>query len=111
MPRCRAYSATRPGQDPPCTAGPYGVSHSKNVHSGRLMCIPTMPLLHWTQLPSGFLNQSRYSAGSSIKAACLMAGDSALACGRVELAMFAISKAIVTVKRVDSMELQLLEMC
>src|SRR5438477_13149970 len=77
MPRLRAYSATRPGQEPPWTAEPYSVSHNTNVHSGRLTCIPTIPMLHCTQLPSGLRNHARYSAGSSIAAACSPAGDAA----------------------------------
>src|SRR5438552_10275705 len=77
MPRLRAYAATRPGQAPPWTAGPYSVSHNTNVHSGRLTCIPTMPMLHCTQLPSGLRNHVRYSAGSSIAAACSPGGDAA----------------------------------
>src|SRR3954465_3230937 len=43
------------------------------------MCMPTMPMLHCTQLPSGLRNHVRYAAGSSIAAAWSPGGEAASA--------------------------------
>src|SRR5260221_12078021 len=64
------------------------------------MCIPTIPLLHCTQLPSGFLNQARYSAGSSIAVECSPNGETAYARGSIGIKESATTQAVSIQKRV-----------
>jgi hypothetical protein len=65
------------------------------------MCIPTMPMLHCTQLPSGFRNHARYSDGSSITAARSPGGDAPLT---VETNVAKSAAAMTTLVKLNSLD-------